>query len=373
MPKNPHIPFQDFSSAFDPDRERRLLGQRERERGAEVPHEILEQIPEAQRRAIEQRIQEYARARVQEALTQHQQAREREQREGGEVQPLTLDSNPERARKQIDQTVEEWRKQLQAASQQLAREGIDPTKDTSSVLRSAVRTGAITGSVLVPAGYLLSILIKGWPFISGALLAAGGAGLGQWVDKKYGLNLPKGVAPGIGLALGAATAPAMSVFPYPALFGLSAAGGAAGLYALGRLNGRLWKWGKTGVLGNIARGVALPWWLVYKPGKYLWNNANQAWRANTDAAKRIFTGESRAVKAITSSVWWPIRSTWRFGRGLVKGVYNGVTNVPPSEKDLKQGVFAKTGRAFTLPIGKLVRSPWDLGKWLLSPTWPWAK
>ena len=163
--------------------------------------------------------------------------------------------------------------------------------------------------------------------------------------------------------------------------GAVSAAGVASLYGFGRLHSHLWDWKKTGIWGNLARGAllpaGLPLWALHRLGikfpKYLYGKTKAFAQRQVEGVKRIFTGSSPTVKFLTSPVWWPIRSSYNLARGVVKGAYNGITNSAPSETDRKQWFFGKIGRGVGLPVGKAIASPYRLGKWLLSETWPWDK
>jgi|GEM_PF-1930843 hypothetical protein len=153
--------------------------------------------------------------------------------------------------------------------------------------------------------------------------------------------------------------------------GLATGASAAGLYGLGRFEGKVWKRDKTGILGNIGRAMispaTIPAALLYKPTKAIFNSTKRTTGLNWDATKRIFKGESPAVKAVTSPIWWPTRTAYRLGRGVVKGVYNGITNTSPSELDIAQGISAKITRwPLEKGAGAIRKTFWDFPRYMFT-------
>ncbi|MDD4287876.1 MAG: hypothetical protein PHN33_06035 [Candidatus Peribacteraceae bacterium] len=200
-----------------------------------------------------------------------------------------------------------------------------------------------------------------------ALSSGGGAALLGYAGGANALTAPVTLLSSIETASTAALASSLSLF-------LTTASAAAGVYGLGRLEGWLWNRSMTtGIFKNLLRGAmapaTIPAWLLWKPTSALYRGGKRAVARNVDAVKRMFTGKSLPVKAVTAPVWWPMRTAYRFGRGMVRGAINGITKSPPSDLDNKQGIEAKLGRALPYAAGRILRSPVDAAKWLLSPSW----
>lgn len=227
------------------------------------------------------------------------------------------------------------------------------------------------GTVAGLGTYLLTTRVLGIKNKKVNTLASLSAGVGGGMLGYFGganaLTAPVELLASIQTASTAALASSLSLF-------LTAASAGAGVYGLGRLEGRLWnRTATTNVLPNLLRGavspVTIPAWLLWKPTQYLYRSGKSAVASNVNAVKRMFTGKSLPVKTVTAPVWWPVRTAYRFGRGIVRGAYNGLTKSPPSDLDKKQGIEGKLGRAIPYAAGRVLRSPVDLAKWLLSPSW----
>ena len=451
----------------------------------EIPRELLEHVPEAQRSAAAERIQRYVREQVQRTTGTGEQRRERGEAAREELPALTnLSEDHNIAVQQLARAQEEL-----LARQRLEQVRHELVVEKTPLVKNALKTGAIAGSVAFIPSYLAYLgssnalgglgaagagaLVGRWiggpehkvkgpligaatgmvsaPFLggvltklgthlsTGALLTTAGAlavpagilgtmyaykGLRKDYTaggtKKTFLRNPHGriVSGAVALsggALAAIPAAGLGVATHSLFLGqgvqalgggvtwlgntlpvytasipglinggsliLAAGAAGAGLYGLGRLEGRLWKRKPTGIWGNLLRAtispVTLPTLAMYTVGwklpKYGLRKTKDFVVRNAQATKRIFTGKSKAVKAVTLPVWWPMRTIYRATRGVGKGVYNGITGVPPSETDLQHGVPGKIGRGVGLPIGKTIASPYRFAKWLLSPTWNFDK
>ncbi len=124
---------------------------------------------------------------------------------------------------------------------------------------------------------------------------------------------------------------------------LGTGGVIAALYGMGWLNGRLNHYGNTGFLGNLWRGLTfLPLGLP----RYAINRG-------ISATKNAITGNNKYVKALTSPIWWPIRTVLRPVLGLGEGLYTGATGWQAADRYHAQGSMGKLGRG----IGTAVTSP----------------
>lgn len=277
--------------------------------------------------------------------------------------------------------------------------------------KSGAATGALFGATLGPSllGHVgnfvvssLDILQKGtWipenapllakiaPYIPALAFGGGGALGGAMLAGKLGFGkLGQYIGGTVGGTLGLSifnaspvivqklvdlvpTALPLSSLVSTASLALVTASSAAVLYGLGRLEGLIWGRRRLGIVGTMGRGiqsiVTIPAAVAWFPPKYVLRKTKEFFGAQVAGAKRIVTGNSPAVKAVTSPIWWPIRTAYRAGRGLWRGLSNAVTGSQPSELDKKQGPIAKVARAVTVPIGKAIRAPYSFGKWLLSP------
>lgn len=238
-----------------------------------------------------------------------------------------------------------------------------------TALQYGAAGGLGTGAGILTYLFTSKILgIKNKKINSIAALSSGtGAALLGYAGGANALTAPVTLLSSIETASTAALASSLSLF-------LTTASATAGVYGLGRLEGWLWNRSTTtGIFKNLLRGAmapaTIPAWLLWKPTSALYRGGKQAVASNVAAVKRIFTGRSLPVKAVTAPVWWPMRTAYRFGRGMVRGAYNGVTKSEPSDLDKKQGIEGKLGRAVPYAAGRVLRSPVDIAKWLLSPTW----